>query len=62
MKEEQYLNLSKRSAQNLAEAQNFLFRLISVDGDPFMPYPEDTRDDRVCIEITAGKVSKVVFQ
>lgn len=61
MKEEQYMGLSKKSAQNLAEAQNLLFRLISIDDEPFMDYPSDVRNDRICVEIKSGKVVKVKF-
>lgn len=62
MNEEKYLGQSKRSAQFMAESDNFLFRLISVDGEQFMNYPEDHRDDRICVEIVANKVVKVSFQ
>jgi hypothetical protein len=59
---EKYLNLPKKEAQNLAEKNNFIFRLISIDGEPYLPYPEDQRDDRVCVEIVSGKVSKATVQ
>ena len=54
-----FMNLPKKDAQNLAERQNLIFRLISVDGEPFLPYPEDKRDDRICVEIEKNKVAKV---
>ncbi len=57
MDTEKYIGLSKRNAQNLAEAQNLIFRLISVDGEPYFGMPEDKRTDRICVEIVAGKVS-----
>lgn len=57
-----YLGLTKKSAQNLAEAQNVIFRLISIDGEDYFGYPEDSRDDRICIEINEGKVTKAVLQ
>lgn len=57
-----YLGLTKKSAQNLAEAQNVIFRLISIDGEDYFGYPEDSRDDRICVEINEGKVTKAVLQ
>lgn len=62
MKAEDYLGLPKKAAQNKAEAGNLIFRLIRVDDKPFFDYPEDKRDDRVCVEVEAGKVVKVTFQ
>jgi hypothetical protein len=59
---EKYLNLPKKEAQNLAEKSNIIFRLISVDGEPYFSYPEDERTDRICVEITKGKVSKATVQ
>jgi hypothetical protein len=55
---EEYVGLSKKSAQNKAEAQNLIFRLITIDGEPYLGFPEDVRDDRVCCEIVDGKVAK----
>lgn len=57
-----YVGLTKKGAQNKAEANNLIFRLIRVDGETFLSYPDDTRDDRVCVEIDSGLVSKVVFR
>ena len=57
-----FINLSKKAAQNLAEAKYMIFRLISVDGEPFLAYPEDKRDDRVCVEIEKEKVVKASIQ
>lgn len=57
-----YLNLTKKQAQNLAEAQNLIFRLIKIDAEDYFPYPEDIRDDRVCVEIVNGKVVKALIQ
>lgn len=61
MKIEDFLGLSKKSAQDKAEAKNLIFRLIRVDGDNFFSYPADKREDRICVEIDKGKVSKVTF-
>lgn len=62
MKKEDFMGLTKKGAQNLAEARNLIFRLIKIDGENFLPYPEDTRADRVCVEIENGKVAEVTFQ
>jgi len=52
-----FLTLSKRGAQNRAESLNLVFRLIRIDQEHFLDYPEDTRDDRVCVELDNGAVS-----
>ncbi len=57
-----FLQMSKKSAQDLAESKNLIFRLISIDGEPFFSYPEDTRTDRVCVVIENGKVIKATIQ
>lgn len=59
---EKYLDLTKRSAQNLSEQENLIFRLIRIDQESFLDYPEDVRSDRICVEIDNGKVSKAVLQ
>jgi hypothetical protein len=59
---EKFFGLPKKDAQNLAERQNLIFRLISVDGEAFLPYPEDVRDDRVCVEIVKNKVDKITVR
>lgn len=56
------MGLSRKSAQNLADVKDMIFRLISVDGEPYLSYPEDIREDRVCVEITDGKVSRALVQ
>jgi hypothetical protein len=60
-----FLNLSKQSAQNLAEAKNMIFQLVSIDGESFFSYPdseEPVRTDRVYVEIEKGKVVKASIQ
>jgi hypothetical protein len=57
-----YIGLGKRTAQNRAELDNLIFRLIRVDGESFLSYPDDSRDDRLCVEIDNDKVSKAVIQ
>ena len=62
MVEKNFIGLTKRDAQNLAEAYNLLFRLIRIDDKNMFSYPEDKRDDRICIEIENGKVIHAVIQ
>jgi hypothetical protein len=62
MEANQFLGMSKKRAQDAAEGKNMIFRLISVDGEPFFSYPEDVRTDRICVEIDNGKVSKASIQ
>jgi hypothetical protein len=53
-----FIGQTKKGAQNLAEARTMIFRLIRVDGEHFFAYPDDTRNDRVCVEVDNGKVTK----
>ena len=62
MVEKNFIGLTKRDAQNLAEAHNLLFRLIRIDDANYFSYPEDNREDRVCVEIEKGKVVHAVIQ
>ena len=62
MNSDEFLGLTKKQAQDRAEAKNMIFRLISVDGDSYFGYPVDERTDRICIEIEGGKVSKASLQ
>jgi len=56
---QELIGKTKKGAQDIVEAKNMIFRLVSIDGERFLGYPEDdTRKDRVCVEITNGKVSK----
>jgi hypothetical protein len=56
MSVEQFINLSKKQAQDLAEKRNMIFRLIRIDEEKYYDYPEDKRDDRICVELEGGKV------
>jgi hypothetical protein len=58
----QFMGMTKRLAQNLAESKNLIFRLIRIDNQDFMSYPEDKRDDRVCVEIDNSVITKAVIQ
>ena len=57
-----YLGLSKKDSQNTAEKLNHIYRLIRVDDKPMFSYPEDKRDDRICVEIEKGVVVKAIIQ
>jgi hypothetical protein len=57
-----FVGLTKKGAQNLAEARNLIFRLIRIDDETYYEYPKDQRTDRVCVEIDSGKVSKASVQ
>lgn len=59
---ESFIGLTKKGAQNKAESQNLIFRLVRIDGADFLGYPEDTREDRVCVEIDNGNVTKATIQ
>lgn len=56
-----FIGLSKKAAQNLSEKSNLIFRLIKVDGEDFFSEPTDKVNDRICIWIDNGKVTKAVF-
>ncbi len=62
MKTSDFVGLTKKRAQDLAEASNLIFRLVEIDGTKFLGLPEDTVVDRVCIVIKDGKVSDATFQ
>lgn len=57
-----FVGMSKSAGQNKAEALNLVFRLVSVNGETFLGLPEDTRDDRVCVEVNATKITKAIIQ
>lgn len=57
-----FLGLTKKGAQNKAEEMNLIFRLVRIDGADFLGYPDDTRQDRVCVEIDKGAVTKATIQ
>jgi hypothetical protein len=59
---ENFINLSKRQAQNLAEANYMIFRLISDNGENILGYPEDTRNDRVCVKVENERVTEAIIQ
>jgi hypothetical protein len=57
-----FINLAKHRAQDLAEYNCLIFRLVSNDGEIILGYPEDKRTDRICVEIVNGKVKNASIQ
>lgn len=57
-----FVGLSKKGAQDLAEAKGLIFRLVSMNGETYLGYPEDTRTDRICCELADSKVTKATLQ
>lgn len=62
MSANQFLGLTKHKAQDKAEKMNFIFRLIRIDAESFLPYPDDHRNDRICVELDNGQVTKAKIQ
>lgn len=62
MNAEDFVGLTKKGAQNKAESDNLIFRLVKLDGEDYLGLPEDKRTDRVCVEIENGKVVKATIQ
>lgn len=60
--DEQFIGLTKKGAQDLADQKNLIFRLIRIDDKPMLSYPADQRQDRICVEIEKGKVVKATLQ
>ncbi len=58
----EFIGMSKFGAQALAESRNMIFRLLSVDGEEYFKFPEDKRDDRVCVDIVDSRIVKAVLQ
>ena len=53
-----FIGRSKKGAQDLAEARNLVFRLVSVDGENMLGWPEDKFEQRVCCVLAGGKVTQ----
>jgi len=56
-----YIGLAKKSAQDRADRDNLIYRLVSVDGEKRLGYPEDERDDRICVEIENRVIVKAII-
>ena len=57
-----FIGLSKKKAQDVAEYNSLIFRLVKVDGEEMLGYPTDTNSERICVEIENGKVVKASIQ
>lgn len=57
-----FLGLSKKRAQDVAEYNSFIFRLVKVDDEEMLGYPTDINLERICVEIENGKVVKASIQ
>jgi hypothetical protein len=62
MNNNDYVGLTKKAAQDKAERQNLIFRLIRVDAEAYLSYPEDLRTDRICCEFDNGKATIAVMR
>lgn len=62
MNAEQFMGMSKKSAQDKAERLNMIFYLIRKDQEFYLPYPQDKRTDRVCVEIDSGRITQAIIQ
>lgn len=61
VKPEDFIGMSKLSAQGKAEYASLIFRLIRIDDKSYFDYPEDVRNDRICVEIDKGIITKATF-
>ena len=59
---EKFIGLTKKDAQNKADMCNLIFRLIRIDEKSFQSYPEDDRDDRICVEIDKQEITKAIIK
>jgi hypothetical protein len=50
------VGMPKKDAQNFAEMNNLIFRVLSVDDMTFLGEPPDVREDRLCVKIVKNKV------
>jgi len=62
MNTEQFLGLTKRQSYSLAEKLGLMPHLVRMDERKLFGYPEDKRDDRVCLEFDSRKVTKATLQ
>lgn len=60
-KESDFLGKVKRDAQNVAERHNLIWRHIRADKERIFTYPDDKREDRICVETDNGVVTSVKF-
>ena len=62
MNSEQFLGLTKKDAQSLADKMDLIFRLIRIGDKDFFSYPEEEgRGDIICVELDNSKVTKALI-
>ena len=59
--QEQFVGLTKKRAQDLADKNNLIFWLVSIDGNNYFGYPTDSREDRICVEIAKSEIVKATI-
>jgi hypothetical protein len=59
----EWIGLSKHKGQDLCEARNMIFRLLSVDGEAYFSMPDESekRTDRVCVDIVDTRIVKAII-
>jgi hypothetical protein len=58
VKASDFVGLTKKAAQDKAEARNMVFRHRTANGEKYLGDPSDPgRDDRVCVDTVDGKVT-----
>lgn len=62
MTADDFIGLSKKRAQDVAEYNSLIFRLVRVDSEEMLGYPTDTNAERICVEIEKGIVVKASIQ
>jgi hypothetical protein len=55
------VGMSKKEAQNFAEMNNLIFRLMTIDNEKYLESPVDQRDDRLCVDIEKGRVTRALI-
>lgn len=59
--QEQFIGLTKKRAQDLADKNNLIFWLVRIDGVDFLGEPKDIRDDRICVELNKCEIIKATI-
>lgn len=57
-----YVGLTKKAAQDQADRDNLIYYLVSVDGEKRLGYPNDDRDDRLCVEMENRIIVKATIR
>ena len=62
MNAEQFLGLTKRQSYELAERLGLMPHLVRIDDRNLFGYPDDQREDRICLELDSRRVTKATIQ